>query len=141
MNKLYDQDYFAWTQDQADVLRRRSATEIDWDNLLDEVESLGRTQRRELHNRLVILLSHILKWERQPELRSRSWSVTIATQQKQIADLMEESPSLKSALPETYPKAYADARDYASLETRIPVADFDRMAALTFEEALSYAPS
>ena len=141
MNKpLYEEDFFAWTQAQADVLRRRSANEIDWDNLLDEMESLGRVQRRELHNRLVILHSHILKWEMQPDRRGRSWSATIKVQQNEIVHLMQESPSLKSALAEIYPQAYADARDYASLETGYPVPDFERMTMLTFEDALAYAP-
>ena len=84
MTKLYEQDYFAWTQDQADALRRRSVNELDWDNLLEEVEGLGRQERNELRSHLIILMVHLLKWRLQPERRGRSWALTIAEQRREV---------------------------------------------------------
>lgn len=138
MNKLYDHDFFAWTQDQADALKRRSANELDWENLLEEVEDLGRSERRELRSRLIVLLTHILKWELQPEMRSRSWMATIRIQQRELQDLLGESPSLKTALDRVWSKAYEDAEEVAAIETAMPIDDVRKAPRLTFEAVLAY---
>ena len=80
MGRLYGSDYYGWTQDQADALRRRSDHEIDWDNLLLEIAGLGRAEESELTNRLVVLVGHLLKWRMQPTKRTRSWVLTIREQ-------------------------------------------------------------
>ena len=138
MNKLYDHDFFAWTQDQADALKRRSANELDWENLLEEVEDLGRGERRELRSRLIVLLTHIIKWEVQPDMRSRSWMSTIRTQQRELRDLLGESPSLKSALDRIWAKAYEDAQEVAAIETAVPIEDITSVPRLNFEAVLAY---
>ncbi len=138
MNKLYDHDFFAWTQDQADALKRRSANELDWENLLGEVEDLGRSERRELRSRLIVLMTHILKWELQPEMRSRGWMATIRIQQRELQDLLGESPSLKTTLDRIWTKAYADADDVAAIETALPIEDVRKAPRLRFEALLAY---
>jgi hypothetical protein len=138
LNKLYDHDFFAWTQDQADALKRRSANELDWENLLEEIEDLGRSERRELRSRLIVLLTHILKWELLPEMRSRSWMATIRIQQRELQDLLGESPSLTTALDRIWTKAYEDAQEVAAIETALPVDDIKKAPRLSFEALLVY---
>ncbi|MEB3147502.1 MAG: DUF29 domain-containing protein, partial [Sphaerospermopsis sp.] len=74
---LYQTDFYAWSQEQANLLRHQQWHELDWSNLIEEIESLGRKERQELRNRLSILIAHLLKWEYQPTKRSRSWLATI----------------------------------------------------------------
>lgn len=124
MTKLYALDFFAWTQDQADALRRRSVNEIDWENLLEEVESLGRQERSELRSHLIILLTHLLKWRYQPERRSRSWALTVAEQRIEALRVLRENPSLKRQIADLLSDAYETARIKAARETRRPKATF-----------------
>jgi hypothetical protein len=138
LNKLYDHDFFAWTQDQADALKRRSVNELDWENLLEEVEDLGRSERRELRSRLIVLMTHVLKWELQPEMRSRSWMATIRVQQRELHDLLGESPSLKTTLDRIWTKACQDAEDVAAIETALPIEDVRNAPKLSFEALLAY---
>ena len=123
MSDLHDEDFTLWTERQAALLRRRAAGELvndadlDWQNIAEEIESVGGNTRRELRNRLVRLLQHLLKWHYQPEHRSRSWRATIRTQRQEIEDLLEENPSLQSKLPDLFQAAYPRARAEALDET------------------------
>ncbi len=121
---LYDADFYAWTQKQADLLRREQWSAIDLPNLIEEIESLGRQQRQELRNRLGVLIGHLLKWEYQPQAQSRSWLATIRVQRRDIARLLEENPSLKSYLDEALQRAHENARDLAMGETDLPEETF-----------------
>jgi predicted nucleic acid-binding Zn-ribbon protein len=103
---LYDRDFYAWTQQQIQLLRARQWERVDIENLIEELDSLGKQQRQELRNRLGVLLGHLLKWRYQPEARSRSWTGTIREQRQQIQDLLDDNPSLKPYLPEAIAKAY-----------------------------------
>jgi ribosomal protein L29 len=120
MTKLYDRDFLAWTQDQADALRRRSSNELDWENLLEEVESLGKQQRNELRSHLIVLLVHLLKWRLQPERRGRSWELTIREQRREAARVLTANPSLKPELEEVLAEAYETALLRAERETGLP---------------------
>lgn len=124
MTKLYDKDFFAWTQDQADALRRRSVNELDWENLLEEVESMGRRERSQLTNPLTVLLAHLLKWRFQPERRSRSWSLTIEEQRLRAERVLQQNPSLAPELNEILADAYRTARLRAARETKLPRSEF-----------------
>lgn len=124
MTKLYEQDFLAWTRDQADALRRRSANELDWENLLEEVESLGKQQRSELRNHLIILLVHLLKWRLQPDRRSRSWALTIAEQRRESERMVVENPSLKPELDDLLESAYRIARLRAARQSRLSIKAF-----------------
>lgn len=124
MTKLYEQDYFAWTEEQADALRRRSINELDWDNLLEEVESLGRQERNELRSHLIVLMVHLLKWNVQPERRGRSWALTIAEQRREAERVLAENPSLKPSVPDLLESAYRTARLRAARQARLSVKEF-----------------
>jgi hypothetical protein len=103
---LYEQDFYAWTQRQAALLRSGLLGELDIENLIEEIESLGRQERQELENRLGILLGHLLKWYYQPEARSKSWRATIEEQRFRIDRLIKNNPSLKLYLPEAIKIGY-----------------------------------
>ena len=107
---LYERDYYTWALAQARALKERRAERLDWEKLAEEVEDLGRSERRELQNRLEVLLTHLLKWQFQPRRRSRSWSATIAVQRVRIRQYLEQNPGLKPALPTLLPQAYETAR-------------------------------
>ncbi|WP_143171095.1 DUF29 domain-containing protein [[Phormidium ambiguum] IAM M-71] len=97
---LYETDFYAWTQKQAELLRQRDLNNLDIENLIQEIESLGKQEKRELVNRLGVLIGHLLKWEYQPNKRSKSWLKTIREQRRKITDLLQENPSLKPYLDE-----------------------------------------
>ncbi len=91
----YEADYHRWTKDQASALREQRLAEIDWENVAEEIESLGRSDRREIESRLAVILEHLLKWQFQPERRSASWQASLFEQRNRIHRLLLESPSLK----------------------------------------------
>ena len=136
MSDLYEADGYSWAMAQAEALRRRSANEIDWDNVAEEIESLGKSFANELRSRYVVLLSHLLKWLFQPERRSRSWEATIRTQRLQIADHVAENPGLKSRQADLFMKAYRVARSEASGETDLPIETFPEESPFTLEDAM-----
>lgn len=121
MSTLYDQDFYAWTQEQAILLQKHNWEQIDLANLIEEIQTLGRQERKELRNRLGLLLGHLLKWQFQPQRRSNSWVATIREQRRRIIDLLEESPSLQSYLEEALQVGYADGIDLAVQETNLPL--------------------
>ncbi len=117
---LYHRDYYTWTLEQARALRQRRASSLDWENLAEEVEDLGKSERRELQNRLEVLLEHLLKWQHQPKRRTRSWTSTIAIQRLKLRQLLDENPGLKPTVPELLAKAYQPAR--IKVASRLPKA-------------------
>lgn len=133
----YDQDFYAWTQEQAQLLRSGKFHNLDLENLAAEIEAMGRQERRELVNRFAILLAHLLKWRLQPALRGKSWRSTILEQRRQIDRLLRQNPSLKAYLPEAFTEGYGDSRLLAIRETPLDEADipteppFDLDVALT----------
>jgi hypothetical protein len=106
MVSLYERDFHAWTLDQAESLRQQKWEQLDLPNLIEEVESLGRQERRELRHRLGILIGHLLKWQYQPDRRSKSWRATIRVQRQAVRQLLDENPSLQTYLTEAMPAAY-----------------------------------
>ncbi|MEJ7806134.1 MAG: DUF29 domain-containing protein [Telluria sp.] len=98
MGKLYDTDIVAWAEQQAAFLRRGEWSRLDIANLAEEIEDVGKSEQRELHSRMAVLLSHLLKWQFQPDLRGKSWRSTIALQRRLIARRVRKTPSLKHLL-------------------------------------------
>ncbi len=115
----YDDDFHSWTREQAGKLRARAHNDIDWENVAEEIESLGRSQTRELSSRLAVLMAHLLKWEHQPQRRSVSWEATIAEQRAAISRLLQANPSLRSSLGEVASAQWPQAIARAALEMRI----------------------
>ncbi len=133
----YEEDFYAWTVEQARLLRSGELSSIDVANIAEEIESLGRSDRRELESRLTVLLTHLLKWRIQSKMRSSSWSGTIAEQRRRIAKLLRESPSLGAFVSEVLVEAYSNAREAASNETGLPETEFPVECPFTPEETLS----
>lgn len=121
---LYEADFHAWAVDQADKLRRGALIDLDLVNLSEEIESLGRSEKRELQSRLAQLLMHLLKWECQALIRSRSWTDTIREQRRRIDYLLADMPSLRPKVEDILPRAYSDARLMAERETGLPITTF-----------------
>ncbi|WP_295454424.1 DUF29 domain-containing protein [uncultured Thiodictyon sp.] len=121
---LYDQDLYGWATQTARLVRERRFSEIDAINLAEELESMGKTELRSLESRLMVLLAHLLKWEYQPEQRSKSWRRTLIEQRKRISRLLDDSPSLRPKLPELLVDAYDSALRWAADETGMDEADF-----------------
>lgn len=115
---LYDRDFHAWAHEQAALARARSGNALDWENVAEELEGLGKQQRSELRNRYEILLAHLLKWRLQPDRRSRSWRLTIAEQRRRIAEHLAENPSLQRDEASIYATAYGFARYTAARQMR-----------------------
>lgn len=117
---LYERDYYQWLTTTAQLLRSRKLRELDIENLVEELDDLGRSERRALESNLRVLLMHLLKWEYQPEKRSGSWKATIREHRKRIRKLLSDSPSLHAYFDEVFPSAYQDATELASDETGLP---------------------
>ena len=123
-HNLYQQDYFLWLNATAQLLRSRQFDDVDWDNLIEEIEAMSGSQRREIKNRLIVLLMHLLKYQYQPERRSSSWRGTILEQRRQIESLLEDSPSLKTYYLEIFANCYKNAISDATNETLLPLQTF-----------------
>jgi Domain of unknown function DUF29 len=133
---LYDRDFHQWTQVMADAIRSGDWANLDTENLAEELESLGRQQRQELRNRLGILLGHLLKWQLQPQHRSKSWRLTLREQRLQIQFLLKDNPSLKPYLAEAIEEGYALALLLVAKETPLEIEDLPEICPYSLEEAI-----
>ena len=135
-NDLYDVDFFAWTKQQADLLRAKRWADLDLENLAEEVESVGKSQRSEIENRLVVLLTHLLKWRFQPGRQGKSWRSTIWEQRRRLHQTLAQNPSLKDYPSEVLDLAYLSATLKAEEETGIDIAVFPEASPFTLEQVL-----
>jgi hypothetical protein len=133
---LYDRDFHQWTQVMADAIRSGDWANLDTENLAEELESLGRQQRQELRNRLGILLGHLLKWQLQPQHRSKSCRLTLREQRLQIRFLLNDNPSLKPYLAEAIEEGYALALLLVAKETPLEIEDLPEICPYSLEEAI-----
>ncbi|EDX76794.1 conserved domain protein, putative [Coleofasciculus chthonoplastes PCC 7420] len=133
----YELDFYGWTQEQAKLLQEQKWSQLDIPNLVEEIEALGRQERQELENRLGILLGHLLKWEFQPDNRSRSWFATIREQRRRVERLLKKSPSLQPYLPEALENGYQDALDLAVRETSLSYKTFPSKCPYSLDQILN----
>ena len=136
MGKLYDTDYYGWANEQAALLRAGRLSQADVENIAEEIESMGKGEKRELVNRLIVLLQHLLKWEFQPAKRSRSWQTTIRVQRDQTAGHMSDNPSLKSQIDAAMKDAYRVARLQTADETDLPETAFPSVCPYSYRLAM-----
>ena len=130
----YDTDFLEWTQLEAEKLRERRLDELDVENLAEEIESLGKRERSTLVNRLVVLLTHQLKHDHQPERYGRSCELTMASQRIKIGRLLKQNPSLKPFLPEAVIDAYQSSRIEAARQTRLDLNCFPEGCPYTLDD-------
>jgi hypothetical protein len=142
MSELYEADIVLWSERQGELLRRRAAgelvndAELDWPNIAEEIESMGRAEQDQLTNRLSILLAHLLKWRFQPDRRGNSWRLTILEQRRRAARIVSRNPSLRPRLDEIVAESYGDAVLIAARETELSEKTFPPVCPWTFEEAV-----
>ncbi len=132
----YETDFYAWLHHNAQLLREGNFADLDIANLVEELESMGRSEKREFINRLAILLMHLLKWQFQPQKRSRSWEGTIGEQRKRLRQLLRESPSLSSQIDSFLIDAYDLALSKAVKETKLPETAFPVECPYAFTQAM-----
>jgi hypothetical protein len=142
IQKEYEKDFYAWTTHNAKLLRERKLSEIDIENIAEEIECMGKNERRELLNRLAILMAHLLKWKFQAARRSKSWMLTIKNQRMELNELLEDSPSLKKELETKFSHAYEKAILIAAEQTGCDEKAFPRKPPFTLKECFksSYLP-
>ena len=127
--KLYEQDFYAWAEEQAKHIRQNELNELDLVNLLDEVESMSGSQKRELESRLIVILTHLLKLKYQPTMKSNSWLGSIVENRSELYILFKQSPSLKISelLQEKLTDAYKHAVKKATIETELNKNSFPKV--------------
>ncbi|NOT85380.1 MAG: DUF29 domain-containing protein [Methylococcaceae bacterium] len=123
-SSLHDRDFYAWTQQQIRLLKSGELVDVDFEHLIEEIEGMGAIERRELTNRLAVLMAHLLKWQFQPSFRGRSWQLTIKEQRQQLQRHLRDNPSLQAKLSEFVADAYLDAILKAAKETGLEESTF-----------------
>jgi Domain of unknown function DUF29 len=133
----YERDVILWSQEQARLLRAGRLSELDIEHLADEIEDVGKSEKRELASRMAVLLAHLLKWSRQSENRTPSWRATISDQRKRIALAIKETPSLKAVMrdPVWQEGVWLDARAQARKETGLAEEDLPEACPWSMEQA------
>ncbi len=138
---LYDQDEYGWLLQQAGLLRAGRLEEVDRASLAEFLTDMASSHRHAFRSAMTVLLHHMLKVLVQPERVTRSWLLTIRTQQQQQAQfVMKENPGMRPRLPGLYAEAYADARHRASVETGTALSRFPADNPWTLDEALAFVP-
>jgi hypothetical protein len=135
---LYDTDFYAWTLEQAALLRDGKVQALDLANLAEEIESLGKSDRRALGNHLQGLVMHLLKWHYQPSGRQtgHSWRDSIYNHREAIHDLLDDSPSLRRHVSALLERHYPRSRRKAADETGLPPATFPETCPWTPDQVL-----
>ncbi|MDT8278857.1 DUF29 domain-containing protein [Roseomonas mucosa] len=134
---LYDQDFYAWTQEQAGLLRAGKLSTADLEHIAEEIESMGKTEKRELVSRLTVLLLHLLKWQFQPVRQGASWRLSIATNRDALADHLDDNPSLRGVIEASIDTAYRRARRDAALETGLSENTFPAVCPWSFSQMMA----
>lgn len=133
---LYESDFYAWSREQAELLRKGELAQADIERIAEEIDSMGRTEKRELISRLTVLLLHLLKWQYQPGKRGPSWEASIANRRDDLSDHLDDNPSLRPLLPQALASAYRKARLEAISETGLSDATFPEACPWTVEQVL-----
>jgi Domain of unknown function DUF29 len=136
LTNLYETDFYAWTLEQSELLQQGKWQALDIENLVEEIESLGKQQRQELRNRLGVLIGHLLKWDYQSECRSKNWKATIREQRKEVLRLLKENPSLQPYLQEAIADAYETGLAIVVRETPLDYKDLPSECPYSVEQIL-----
>lgn len=139
MVTTYNQDVVAWANEQADFLRNKRFDLLDLENIAEEIEDVGKSEKRELANRMAVLLMYLLKWQYQPSHRGKSWELTIKEQRKRILMVLDDVPSLKNSLTDEkwLFGVWADATYSTSKETGLERSKFPENLPWKMEDVLT----
>lgn len=137
ITERYDSDFYSWVIESSKLLRQKKFEELDIDNLIEEIESMGKSAKRELMTRFSILIAHLLKWKYQPQRQSNSWKLTIKNQRFDLHDLLNDNPSLKPIIESQFMHAYEKSLILASGETGLAEHDFPKNPPFTIAECLN----
>ncbi len=136
LKEIYEKDFNMWLETTAILLKEKKFNDLDLDNLIAEIEAMGKNNKRELKSRLIVLIMHLLKCQYQPQKKSKSWIKTILEQRREIKFLLEDNPSLKPQIQEIIINYYAVARKEASQETNLNLSIFPNNNPFALEEIL-----
>lgn len=134
---FYEQDYYLWLQHTLKLLREDKLSELDIPHLIEEIEDMGRSEKRAVESNLVVILMHLLKYQYQPSKRSNSWKASIREHRRRLRRLLQDSPSLQPYFKEVFQECYQDAREQASDETGLPLETFPIESPFTPEETVN----
>ncbi|MFB2919880.1 DUF29 domain-containing protein [Aerosakkonema funiforme] len=137
ITSLYEQDFYLWLQTNINLLKEGKFAEIDLENLLEELESMGRSDKNALKSNLRVLLMHLLKYKYQPEKRTNSWLYIIREHRIRLGDTFKTSPSLYQFFEDIFNESYQDARELAAAETGLSIKVFPPESPFTVEEVLN----
>ncbi len=132
----YETDFYQWTQQQAALLRQGSLSKIDAANLAEEIESMGKSDRRAIESFLENILMHLLKWQFQPDRRGKSWKLSIRNGRREVQRILKDSPSLNPQLADLATDEYPGARENAADQTRLPLAIFPEQCPFSVDEII-----
>jgi hypothetical protein len=136
---LYDQDYYLWLRTTINQLRTGQFSAVDLDNLLEELETMGRSQKRTIKSLLIRLLEHLLKlkcWDNERERNQGHWQGEIRTFRRQIKDELADSPSLKPYILEIFDECYQEARKEAADRSQLSLDIFPLIPIASLEQIL-----
>lgn len=139
LSQEYSKDFYSWALHNAQLIRSGQLSEIDIENIATELETMGRNNKRELINRLAVLIAHLLKWKYQSIKRSKSWVLTIKNQRFELADLLAESPSLRQEVEIKFAHAYEKALILAAAETAMDEQEFPQHSPFSLTECLDFS--
>ncbi|MBD2519803.1 DUF29 domain-containing protein [Nostoc sp. FACHB-973] len=121
---LYGIDYLQWIETTVEKLQSQDYANVDWENLIEEIADMGRSERWSLKSNLIVILVHLLKWQFQPEKGSGSWEGSIIEHRRRVKEALDDSPSLKSYLESIFTECYTQAVKQAKAETGLSVESF-----------------
>ncbi|RXF75639.1 DUF29 domain-containing protein [Hansschlegelia zhihuaiae] len=133
----HDSDLYSWVQEQVALLKAGRLDEIDADNIAEELRDVGNSEYAQLESALRVLIMHMLKWDQQPEFRTRSWVFTIAEQRDRYAVVLRKNPGLKQHLETMRSDVYRSARRWAANETNLHESEFPRECPYDWDDLLS----
>jgi hypothetical protein len=137
---LYEQDFYLWIQTTLAILRERKLEQLDIENLIEEIDSMGRSEKKELKTRLVVLIEHLLKlqyWTEEKDYNARVWRNTVVEQRRQIAYTLADSPSLKGILNDVFLDCYTDARNDTINKYQLPSTLFPEQPSFSLIQVLN----
>jgi hypothetical protein len=133
---LYEIDYLQWIETTVQQLQGQNYGAVDWENVIEELADMGRSERRALKSNLIVILVHLLKWEFQSDRRSGSWEGSIIEHRRRVQEALSESPSLKPYIESILAESYVQAAKQARAETGLPITTFPSLCPYSLDQVI-----